>query len=51
MIGIAHVMGGFPARWEAVHIRNVAVELREQGLLPQRFVEVLDRIPGPPAQR
>lgn len=49
VIGIAQVMGGFPARWEVVHIRNVAVELREQGLLPERFVEVLDRIPAPPA--
>lgn len=47
VIGIAQVMGGFPARWEAVHIRNVAYELREQGLLPERFVAVLDKIPLP----
>lgn len=47
VIGIAQVMGGFPARWEAVHIRDVAHELRDQGLLPERFVAVLDRIPVP----
>jgi len=50
VIGIAQVMGGFPARWEAVHIRDVAQELREQGLLPERFVAVLDRIPVPKAR-
>lgn len=49
IIGIAQVMGGFPARWEAVHIRNVAFELREHGLLPAAFVDVLDKIPAPPA--
>ena len=49
VIGIAQVMGGFPARWEAVHIHNVAYELREQGRLPERFVTVLDRIPQPKA--
>ncbi len=48
VIGIAQVMGGFPARWEAVHIRDVAFELRECGLLPAAFVAVLDRIPAPP---
>jgi hypothetical protein len=47
IIGIAQVMGGFPARWEAVHIRNVAVELREAGQLPELFVKVLDKIPAP----
>lgn len=46
IVGIAQVMGGFPARWEAVHIRNVAFELREQGLLPEPFVAMLDRIPA-----
>ncbi len=49
VIGIAQVMGGFPARWEAVHIHDVANELREQGLLPAPFVAVLERIPAPPA--
>jgi hypothetical protein len=48
VIGIAQVMGGFPARWEAVHIHNVALELHEQGLLPASFVAVLERIPAPP---
>ncbi len=47
VIGIAQVMGGFPARWEAVHIHNVASDLRERGLLPESFVAVLDMIPGP----
>jgi len=42
-------MGGFPARWEAVHIHNVAAELQEQGLLPDPFVAVLEQIPAPPA--
>jgi len=50
VIGIAQVMGGFPARWEAVHIHDVAAELREQGLLPDRFVAVLERIPAPPVK-
>jgi alkylhydroperoxidase/carboxymuconolactone decarboxylase family protein YurZ len=50
VIGIAQVMGGFPARWEAVHIHNVANELREQGLLPAPFVAMLDRIPAPPSR-
>ena len=49
VIGIAQMMGGFPARWEAVHIHNVAAELHEQGLLPDPFVAVLERIPAPPA--
>lgn len=48
VIGIAQVMGGFPARWEAVHIRDVASELRAQGQLPAAFVAVLERIPAPP---
>jgi alkylhydroperoxidase/carboxymuconolactone decarboxylase family protein YurZ len=47
VIGIAQVMGGFPARWEAVHIRNVALELHERGELPESFVSVLDKIPMP----
>ena len=47
IIGIAQVMGGFPARWEAVHIHNVAIELRNLGLLPEAFVAVLDGIPIP----
>lgn len=47
IIGIAQVMGGFPACWEAVHIHNVANELREQNLLPAAFIAVLDRIPAP----
>jgi len=34
-----------------VHIRDVAFELRDQGLLPERFVAVLDRIPAPAAGR
>ena len=51
IIGIAQVMGGFPARWEAVHIRDVAFELREQGLLAASFVTVLESIPAPLARR
>jgi hypothetical protein len=51
IIGIAQVMGGFPARWEAVHIRDVAFELRERGLLPAAFIRVLDSIPVAPAGR
>lgn len=47
IIGIAQVMGGFPARWEAVHIRDVAFELRERGELPPDFAAVLDYIPAP----
>jgi alkylhydroperoxidase/carboxymuconolactone decarboxylase family protein YurZ len=47
IIGIAQVMGGFPARWEAVHIRDVAFELRDRGLLPAAFINVLDSIPAP----
>jgi alkylhydroperoxidase/carboxymuconolactone decarboxylase family protein YurZ len=47
IIGIAQVMGGFPARWEAVHIHNVTIELRKLGLLPEAFVAVLDSIPTP----
>jgi alkylhydroperoxidase/carboxymuconolactone decarboxylase family protein YurZ len=45
IIGIAQVMGGFPARWEAVHIYDVARELHEAGQLPSAFVAVLDKIP------
>ena len=51
IIGIAQVMGGFPARWEAVHIRDVAYELLELGQLPAAFADVLDNIPAPPAGR
>jgi len=47
IIGIAQVMGGFPSRWEAVHIRDVAVELQAAGQLPSAFGEVLGRIPKP----
>jgi alkylhydroperoxidase/carboxymuconolactone decarboxylase family protein YurZ len=50
IIGIAQVMGGFPARWEAVHIRDVAEELRAEGRLPAVFLDVLERIPTPPAR-
>lgn len=46
VIGIAQAMGGFPARWEAVHIHNVAFELHEQGLLPTPFVAVIEKIPA-----
>ncbi len=48
VIGIAQVMGGFPSRWEAVHIRDVARELHTQGQLPAAFVAVLNLIPAPP---
>lgn len=48
IVGIAQVMGGFPSRWEAVHIRDVIFELREQGQLPARFVEVVNLIQTPP---
>lgn len=47
IIGVAQVMGGFPARWEAVHIRDVALQLRERGQLPAAFIAVLDSIPTP----
>jgi alkylhydroperoxidase/carboxymuconolactone decarboxylase family protein YurZ len=50
IIGIAQVMGGFPARWEAVHIRDVAFELHQQGLLSAPFAAVLDSIPTPPVK-
>jgi len=30
---------------QAVHIRDVALELRERGQLPAAFVAVLDNIP------
>ena len=46
IVGIAQVMGGFPARWEAVHIRDVAEELHERGQLPESFTAVLDLIPA-----
>lgn len=46
-IGIAQVMGGFPARWEAVHIYDVLLELNTAGSLPAAFVAVLDSIPTP----
>ncbi|MGB5338974.1 MAG: carboxymuconolactone decarboxylase family protein [Gammaproteobacteria bacterium] len=49
VIGIAQVMGGFPARWEAIHIRNVAFELRKAGRLPESFLGVLEMIPAPNA--
>ncbi|MBK6744084.1 MAG: carboxymuconolactone decarboxylase family protein [Hydrogenophilales bacterium] len=45
IIGIAQVMGGFPARWEAVHIYDVALELQSRGVLPPDFVAVLESIP------
>ena len=45
IIGIAQVMGGFPSRWEAVHIRDVALELQATGQLPAAFVAVLNKIP------
>lgn len=49
IIGIAQVMGGFPARWEAVHIYDMALELREQNQLPAAFMAVLDNIHTPRA--
>ncbi len=49
VIGIAQVMGGFPSRWETVHIYDVALELRAEGALPEAFVEVLESIPQPRA--
>lgn len=45
IVGIAQVMGGFPARWEAVHIHEVATELHASGQLPATFAAVLERIP------
>ena len=50
VIGIAQVMGGFPARWEAVHIHDVARELQAEGRLPAAFAAVLDKIPRRPAK-
>ncbi len=38
-------MGGFPACWEAVHIRDEVLQLHEGGLLPVAFIAVLDLIP------
>ncbi len=51
VIGIAQVMGGFPARWEAVHILDVAREQAAADALPPAFVSVLQRMPpaGPHA--
>ena len=46
IIGVAQVMGGLPARWEAIHILDVASELHENGLLPDAFVSVLNGMPG-----
>ena len=31
IIGIVLIIAGFPVRWEAVHMRNVAFELRVHG--------------------
>jgi alkylhydroperoxidase/carboxymuconolactone decarboxylase family protein YurZ len=45
IIGIAQVMGGFPARWEAVHVYDVARELRASDELPEVFAQVLESIP------
>lgn len=47
VIGIAQVMGGFPARWEAVHIFNIMEELLSKNQLPLQFKEVLEAIPHP----
>lgn len=46
IVGIAQMMGGFPARWEAVHILDVIFELREKGLLPASFAAMLEFIPA-----
>ena len=48
IIGIAQVMGGFPARWESVHIRDEVFQLHESGQLPAAFIAVLDLIPKLP---
>ncbi|MDD5241937.1 MAG: hypothetical protein PHG47_09520 [Sulfuricella sp.] len=45
VIGIAQAMGGFPARWEAVHILDVMHGLKDAGTLPSRFSDVLGSIP------
>ncbi len=45
VVGIAQAMGGFPARWEAVHVYDVARELRIEGKLPDVWVAVLDAMP------
>lgn len=47
VIGIAQVMGGFPARWESVHILNVMRELLAANELPPAFRDVIDAIPVP----
>ena len=47
IIGIAQIMGGFPARWEAVHIRDVIDELHTEGKLSADFTAVLEMIPKP----
>lgn len=49
IIGIAQVMGGFPSRWEAVHIYDVAIELHASSLLSAPFCDALGRIPVAPA--
>lgn len=51
IIGIAQVMGGFPSRWEVVHIHDVICELHETGELSPAFAAVLDKIPHRPDPR
>ncbi len=50
IIGIAQIMGGFPSRWEAVHILDVAMELKDGGQLPDTFNDLLALIPTPAAK-
>ena len=50
IVGIAQIMGGFPSRWEAVHIFDVAAELKATGRLSAPFSDMLDMIPAPVAK-
>jgi alkylhydroperoxidase/carboxymuconolactone decarboxylase family protein YurZ len=49
IVGIAQAMGGFPARWEAVHILDVILDLALVGALPPEFVALTKLFPAPKA--
>lgn len=45
IVGIAQAMGGFPARWESVHLYDVARDLYQEGQLSDAWKRVLEAIP------
>ncbi len=45
--GIAQAMGGFPSRWEVVHVYDVAREIHAEGKLSEAWVNLLGLIPEP----